>query len=343
MNSFKTALSFDDVLLVPKFSSVKSRKDISLDSKLGALDFLLPIISSPMDTVTEEKMVYSMSSAGGLGIIHRYNTIDEQVNIVNRSINLGSTMIGAAVGVSEDFEERAYALCDAGVKVICIDIAHGHHQMMKSALSNLKETFGKDICIIAGNVATRQAFEDLSDWGADAVRVGVGGGSICSTRIQTGHGVPTLQSILDCSHSDRNAAIIADGGIKNSGDAAKALAAGADFVMLGSVLAGTDETPGDLIRHAGTGITTQDRKVYRGMASREAQQSWRNRVSSVEGISTTVPAKGPVSNILKDLEWGVRSALSYSGAKNLKEFHHKSEFIRQTPAGFKESSTHIIS
>ena len=127
------------------------------------------------------------------------------------------------------------------------------------------------------------------------------------------------------------------------GDVSKAFGAGAHFVMLGSVLAGTDETPGDLIRHGSQGLLTESRKVYRGMASREAQQSWRNRVSSIEGISTTVPAKGPVELVLKDLEWGIRSALSYSGAKNLSEFYHSSEFIRQTPAGFKESSTHIIS
>ena len=337
MPSLKTALSFDDVLLVPKISSVKSRKDIKLDSKLGRHNFSLPIISSPMDTVTESQMVTSIDNLGGLGIIHRYNTIDEQIKIAKDSISSGSSIVSAAVGVSGDFEERSFALFEAGVKIICIDVAHGHHELTKSAIGCLRKTLGNKVTIIAGNVATKKGFEDLSDWGADAVRIGVGGGSICSTRIQTGHGVPTLQSVMDCSSSDRNAAIIADGGIKNSGDAAKALAAGADFVMLGSVLAGTDETPGDLIRG-----TTENRKIYRGMASREAQKSWRNRVSSVEGISTTVAAKGPVDSVLKDLEWGIRSALSYSGARNLKEFRALSDFIIQTPGGFRESSTHII-
>jgi len=296
-----------------------------------------------MDTVTEYKMAASISSAGGLGIIHRYNTITEQSKMVAKSLEHGASAVGAAIGVSDDFEERACSVYEAGARILCVDIAHGHHKMMKGALRNLRDLFGDSVAIIAGNVASIEGYECLSDWGADAVRVGVGGGSICSTRIQTGHGVPTLQSVIDCSKSDRDAVIIADGGIKNSGDAAKALAAGANFVMLGSILAGTDETPGDLIRHGSKGLLTENRKVYRGMASREAQQSWRNRVSSVEGISTTVPAKGPVDLVLKDLEWGIRSALSYSGAKNLTEFYHASEFIRQTPSGLKESSTHIIS
>ena len=342
MENIKTALSFDDVLLVPRMSSISSRNCINLDSNIGDSTFKVPIISSPMDTITEEKMLVTMSEVGGLGIVHRYNTIEEQVRIVKESISSGAQHVGAAVGVSEDFEERACSVFDAGAEFICIDIAHGHHSLMKSAIEDLREIFGKKIKIIAGNVATREGFEDLSRWGADAVRVGVGGGSICSTRIQTGHGVPTLQSIFDCAASDGDAVIIADGGIKNSGDAAKALAAGADFVMLGSVLAGTDETPGDVIRQ-GTGLITENRKVYRGMASREAQKSWRNRVSSVEGISTTVPTKGPASVILRDLEWGVRSAMSYSGALNLKDYRQRSTFIRQTVGGFKESSTHIIS
>ena len=345
MNQLKIALSFDDVLLVPKLSSISTRKNIDLTSRLksGSDVFSIPIISSPMDTVTEQSMATAMSKLGGLGIIHRYNTVSEQADLVKKSMDSGSTVVGAAIGVTDDFEERACAVCDAGARIVCIDIAHGHHAMMKSAIKDLRDIFKNKITIIAGNVATREGYEDLSDWGADAVRVGVGGGSICSTRIQTGHGVPTLQSVIDCAESDRDTTIIADGGIKNSGDAAKALAAGANFVMLGSVLAGTDETPGEFIRHGTGGILTENRKVYRGMASREAQQSWRNRVSSVEGISTTVPAKGPMELVVKDLEWGIRSALSYSGAKNLSEFYHSSEFIRQTVAGLKESTTHIIS
>ena len=177
----------------------------------------------------------------------------------------------------------------------------------------------------------------MVDWGADSVRCNIGGGSICSTRIQTGHGVPGLHTIINCARSDRNAPIIADGGIRNSGDIVKALAAGADFVMLGSLLAGTDEAPGDV-------ISTRKGKVkaYRGMASKDAQVEWRGRTSSLEGIATTVPYKGPVADILDDLERGIRSGFSYSGARNLQELQQKAKFIRQTRSGQLESSTHIL-
>jgi IMP dehydrogenase len=189
---------------------------------------------------------------------------------------------------------------------------------------------------MAGNVATLEAFNDLADWGANSIRVGIGGGSICSTRIQTGHGMPTLHSIMECSLSDRDAALIADGGIRNSGDVVKALAAGADAVMLGSLLAGTSQTPGEEIY-----LNGEKHKTYRGMASKDAQIDWRGHFASVEGVSSTVPMKGSVSNVLSEIERGLRSGMSYSGAKTLSELHSKSEFIIQTAAGAAESSTHI--
>jgi IMP dehydrogenase len=191
---------------------------------------------------------------------------------------------------------------------------------------------------MAGNISTLEAFNDLADWGADSIRVGVGGGSICSTRVQTGHGIPTLQSVIECAKSDRDAVLIADGGIKNSGDMVKALAAGADAVMCGSLLAGTNETPGLVLR---SDDGKPPRKVYRGMASREAQKSWRAKVGSVEGVSTTVPIKGPASDVLHDLEWGIRSGLSYTGARNLVDLRTRARFIKQTTNGVVESSTHI--
>ncbi len=333
--NLKTTYCFDDVLLVPSFSEISSRREIDLTSSLGQdLVLSLPIISSPMDTVTEVAMSKAMSSSGCLGVLHRYNTIGEQSKMVQEASAAGS--VAAAIGVTGDYLDRARALVRAGVNALCVDIAHGHHSMMRHALKVLRNTFGTDIHIMAGNVATLEAFNDLSDWGADSVRVGIGGGSICSTRIQTGHGVPTLQSVMDCSVSDRPAKLVADGGIRNSGDIVKALGAGADFVMVGSLLSGTQETPTEEIV-----INGEKYKSYRGMASLDAQIEWRGHTSSVEGVSSTVPCKGPVSNIISSLETGIRSGLSYTGAKNLVEFHSRAKFIVQTSSGAVESSTHI--
>ena len=209
---------------------------------------------------------------------------------------------------------------------------------MENAIAKIKEEYGEAVHVIAGNVATQEGYERLSDWGADSVRVGVGGGSICSTRIQTGHGVPTFQSVVDCCHSDRDTTIIADGGIKTSGDIVKAFAAGADFVLLGSLLAGTDKTPGEVFESK----KGKKYKVYRGMASKEAQEDWRGTFSSNEGISTTVPYKGSVEVVLNDLENGIRSGLSYSGARTILELQTKVQFVKQTLAGQVESSTHIL-
>lgn len=338
----RKTISFDDVLLVPKFSSVMSRHDIDLSVDIPKLQRSIdvPIVSAPMDSVTEDTMAAAMYELGGLGIIHRYNSPTQQAALVAAALEIAGpdAIVGAAVGVSGDFEDRATAVYDAGARVLCLDIAHGHHALMKKALKRLKSVFGHSVHLMAGNVATLEAFNDLSDWGADSIRVGIGGGSICSTRVQTGHGVPTLQSVVDCSRSDRPALLIADGGIKNSGDMVKSLAAGADLVMCGSLLSGTDETPGDTIRPAGG----TPRKVYRGMASREAQKSWRNKVGSIEGISTTVEIKGPVEYVLKDLAWGIRSGLSYSGCSSLSELRSRCELILQTSSGTRESNTHIL-
>ena len=178
MTKFQTALSFDDVLLVPKMSHIPSRKDIDLTSRIRDTFYKLPIISSPMDTVTESAMATCMDKLGGLGIVHRYNSIEEQVKIIQESVSLGSSNVGAAIGVSGDFEERATALCDAGAKVICLDIAHGHHEMMGRAISRLRNILPSSVSIVAGNVATLEGFDSLADAGADAVRVGVGGLSL---------------------------------------------------------------------------------------------------------------------------------------------------------------------
>ena len=317
----KQALTYDDVLLVPQYSDIESRQEVTIGNHLDDKMFLdLPVISSPMDTVTEYDMAIDISEAGGLGVVHRYNTLAEQAAIVSLiQQNIGFAPIAAAVGVTGDFERRACALFDAGANVICIDIAHGHHVLMRNALETLRNIFGDTVHLMAGNVATLEGYEALSDWGADSVRCNVGGGSICSTRIQTGHGVPGLQTIMDCAVSDRDAKIIADGGIRSSGDAVKALAAGADFIMLGSMLAGTAQSPGFIIEDA-NGLQY---KIYRGMASKEAQIKWRGKYSSDEGISTRIPYKGTVDDVLRDIRNGITSGFSYSGARNITELWTK--------------------
>jgi len=333
----KNALSFDDVLLVPKHSNIESRTQVDTSSELGeGISFKLPVISSPMDTVTGHKMATCMARAGGVGILHRYNTIDQQCDAIYKA---ETEIKAAAIGMTGDYVERARNLVDrSGVRIVCVDVAHGHHTMMERCLKSLKDDFGDTVHVMAGNVATLDAFDALARWGADSVRVGIGGGSICSTRLVSGHGVPTFQSILDCARTEHDVKIIADGGIKTAGDMVKALAAGADFVMVGSVLAGTAETPGQTFKSA----DGKRYKVYRGMASSEAQNKWRGKSSTPEGVSTTVPYKGRVADILADIEGGIKSGLSYSGAKNLTELRAKCEFIIQTPAGQSESNTHIL-
>jgi len=331
----KEALTYDDVLLVPQYSNIRSRTEVSIASRLGSQEFRLPIISSPMDTVTTSPMAAAMDSCGGLGIIHRYNSIEVQCQHIE-SLSADAS-VGAAIGTSGDYLDRATALYDTGTRILCIDIAHGHHVLMKETLHELRGVFGAAIHIMAGNVATLEGYNDLVDWGADSVRCNIGGGSICSTRVQTGHGVPGLQTIINCARSNRKVPIIADGGIRNSGDIVKALAAGADFVMLGSLLSGADETPGDIISTRAGKF-----KSYRGMASRDAQIAWRGKTASLEGIATTVPCKGPVGVILADLERGIRSGFSYSAARNLRELQSKARFIQQTSSGQIESSTHIL-
>jgi len=337
----KEALSYDDVLLIPQYSDIKSRREVDIGNsfrgRYATVLFVLPIIASPMDTISETNMGVAMWQHGGLAVIHRYNTIDHQATLVHEVVVGENANAAAAIGASGDYLDRATALYDAGARILCVDVAHGHHILMKEALHELRSIFGQAIHIMAGNVATLEGYNDLVDWGADSVRCNIGGGSICSTRIQTGHGVPGLQTILDCAKARRKVPIIADGGIRSAGDIVKALAAGADFVMLGSVLAGTDETPGGVINTRNGKF-----KSYRGMASNDAQREWRGKTSSVEGIATTVPCKGPVGNVLEELARGIRSGLSYSGARSIKELQKKARFIRQTGSGQLESSTHIL-
>jgi len=337
-NNYTRGLSYDDVLLVPQHSNINSRSEIDLSVDLGkTLQLDLPILASPMDTISETNMAIALDKAGGSAVIHRYNSIEEQAEIITRSIKKLKNNIGAAIGISGDYLERATAAFNSGATFICVDVAHGHHTMMKTALERLRTMLGDEYHIMAGNVATLQGVNDLADWGADSVRCNIGGGSICSTRIQTGHGVPGLQTIFDCAKTDRDVKIIADGGIKNSGDIVKAIAAGADVVMCGSLFAGTRETPGDVIVDA----AGNKWKTYRGMASKEAQVDWKGKYSSFEGVSATVPYRGTMEEVLDNLERGIRSGYSYSGARNAIELQAKADFMVQTAAGQSESNTHI--
>ena len=334
------ALAFDDVLLVPQFSEVETRKLVNLGNNIcNNIRLSIPIISSPMDTVTEHDMCDVMDYFGGLGIIHRYASIYDQVGCAVKA-KIKSVNVGAAVGSGGDFQERALELEKAGVNVICVDVAHGHSSQTVKAIERLKSSLKETTHIMAGNVATKSGYVCLNNAGADSVRVGVGSGSVCTTRIKTGHGVPLLHSLLDVASYPRlssDAKIIADGGIRNPGDIVKSLAAGADFVMLGSMLAGTKETPGKL-------IDTPDgiRKEYRGMASADAQKRWRGDSTHVEGIASTVSYKGSVEDILPGILANIKSGLSYSGATNINEFQQLAVFIEQSHSGLIESRPHLL-
>lgn len=326
-------LCFDDVLLEPKYSSISSRELVDISCPSLGLD--LPVIASPMDTVSGAKMAAAMERAGGMAIIHRYNSPEEQHQIVKESGC--KKRIGIAVGL-KDYSRRMMLNCEYN-PVVCVDVAHGHNECVWKAIRKIKEIDGKCF-VIAGNVATAAGARFLQEAGADAVRVGIGSGSICTTRVQTGHGVPLLQSLLDIKDDIRvTCPIIADGGIRNSGDAVKAFAAGAQAIMCGSLLSGTDETPGEvIINEHGDKI-----KVYRGMASREAQENLKNNkvVKCPEGVSSFVPYKGPVAPVLAQLAGGIRSGLSYSGAFDIRTLYCFARFRRISHHSKIEGIAHI--
>jgi IMP dehydrogenase len=329
-------LTFDDVLIVPQKSEVRSRRDPSLTTRLTKNKTLkIPMISANMDTITEHEMAKAMASLGGLGILHRFMSIDDQVAQVRNVHEAGISIISASIGVNDDFQERAKALIQAGVNVVTIDIAHGHSVQMFETMKYLKDKF-PDVDIIAGNVATPQATLDLIEAGADAIKVGIGPGSMCTTRIITGCGIPQLTAIAICSEIARtkDIPVIADGGLRTSGDMMKALAAGAETVMLGSMLSGTMETPGEI---------KSGKKQYRGMASKAAQVSWRGGVPegmAPEGESTFVTVKGTVRDVILELTGGLRSGMSYINATNIAEITQNALFIEMSSNGIGESRAH---
>ena len=470
-------LTFDDVLLVPKKSSLKSRRDVNTTTRFTRnIKLNIPLVSSPMDTVTEDKMAITLARHGGIGVIHRYLPLDKQVEIVKkvkRAENIvieepytisphekitiaremmdkygvsglmvvsggrlvgiitrrdiqfefngekrvyevmtpkerlitaspgisieeaveilkkhkieklplvdeegrlkglitavdiikkgkypmaardskGRLLVAAAIGVKEGYLDRAKALIEAGVDALVIDVAHGHMEMVIEAIRKIKQIYG-DIDIVGGNVATSEAVEDLAAAGADAIRVGIGSGSICTTRIVTGVGVPQLTAIMDCAEKahEMDVPIIADGGIRHPGDVVKALAAGASTVMIGRLFAGTDESPGSVIVRNGRRY-----KIYRGMASFYAKLGRERRVEEIldiedvadyaftaEGVEAYVEYRGSVEDVIKRLVAALKAGMSYLGAKNINELWEKAEFIRITQAGLRESFPHDV-
>lgn len=331
-------LTFDDVLMIPSKSEVRSRRDPSLESFLTKTKKIqTPLISANMDTITETDMAIAMHKMGALGILHRFVSIDEQVQFAQKVRESGAQTVSASIGVVDDFKQRADALISAGVNLLTIDIAHGHSVSMIETMKWLKDTYPK-IEIIAGNMATQEAAYDLIQAGADAIKVGIGPGSMCTTRIITGCGVPQLTAIALCAEvaNEYQVPVIADGGIRTSGDIVKAFAAGASTVMLGSMLSGTIETPGEI---------KMGRKQYRGMASKAAQVSWRGGVPegmAPEGESTYVSVKGHVKDVVQELTGGIRSGMSYINANSISEIRDKARFIEMSNSGIQESRAHGV-
>lgn len=328
------AITFDDVLLVPAYNHYESRRlvETAVTDRTGKLTLQLPIMSSNMDTVTESRMANFMSSKGGIGVLHRFMSVEENIAEFKKC----NSNVFVSIGCSQAELERAKALNDAGANYFCIDVAHAHAHYVGKTLKSLRALL-PNACIMAGNVATYAGADFLASCGADIIKAGIGGGSVCSTRIKTGFGIPMLTCIQECARSDRS--IVADGGIRTAGDIVKALAFGADFVMIGGMLAGTEVTPGDVITKAdGSKV-----KQYRGMASREAQEDFMGNMpewKTAEGVATEVKYRDDQELILADIIGGLRSGLTYAGASNVSELQRKLDYVTVTPAGRIESLPH---
>ena len=344
----KPSYSFDDVLLVPQYSKIASRDDVDLSTTLGNLNLKLPLLSANMDSVTEFEMAFAMGRAGGAGVMHRFAPVEEQESWVAMC---SSNCVPAILAVGIDEKETMKVLkplvapdvLNFGLAAVCVDVAHGDHERVMTLIQTIRKRY-PELDIIAGNVATGKAAMRLREAGANIIKVGIGPGSVCSTRVVSGHGVPQLSAIIDVNETTMHLraphregiSIIADGGIRYPGDIVKALAAGADAVMLGSLLAGTDEAAGKRFVEHGNIY-----KTFRGMASREVQEEKRaNRKPRVEGVAARVPYRGPVVDTLDNLEAGIRSGLSYSGANTLAELREAAEFVVVTSNTLNENHPH---
>lgn len=339
MPTIREGLSYDDVWLVPQRSPVEALEDVRTSSNLTPnLELDVPVLSAPMDTVTEAEMAAALSEAGALGIIHRFLTVEEQAEEVRRVTEQGER-VGATIGINEDFLERTGALLDAGADVIVIDIAHGHLDPCLDAVKAVRREFG-DIELVAGNMATPAAVADFAAAGADCVKVGIGPGSHCTTRRVTGAGMPQFTAVHECAQAAQEHGIhsIADGGIRTSGEIVKALMAGADTVMLGGMFMGTDEAPGTVVERDGAKY-----KPSRGMASNEARGERTDKDEggyAEEGISGLTPYKGPVKNVLQEMIGGMRSGISYCGAYSLEEARENAEFVKASNGAKSREGAH---
>ena len=348
MEAIKEALTFDDVLLIPKFSStLPTETNLSINLAKN-LKLKIPFLSSAMDTVTESKMAIAIAHQGGLGVIHRNLSINSQVKEIKKVKNK-KLLVGAAVGTSEEDILRAKSILDAGLDLLVIDTAHGHSLKVINTLKKIRK-FSNKIPICVGNIATGEAAVKLYNEGADILKVGIGPGSICTTRMIAGIGVPQITAIRNVKKSMKNKKIkiISDGGIKFSGDLVKAIAAGADAIMMGSIFAGTEESPGKKFK-----FKNKLYKSYRGMGSigamsagssnRYFQKNYKDKSKFVpEGVEARVLYKGSVEKIIYQLQGGLRSSMGYIGAKKIEEIYKKGKFIKITKAGFYESMVHSV-
>ncbi len=332
-------ITFDDILLIPAYNHYESRKvvDISIRDKSGKLNLSLPLMSANMDTITGDEMANFMAEKGGIGVLHRFLSIEDNVQMFKRC--RFPTFV--SVGCSPAEEQRAAALRDAGAELFCVDVAHAHGRYVGRMLKNIRKLLGKENCIMAGNVATYAGADYVASCGADIIKVGIGGGSVCLTRIKTGFGVPNLTAIRECAKADRS--IVADGGIRTPGDIVKALAFGADFVMIGGMLAGTRPTPGPVVTRPGQDGRQMPVKTYRGMASSEAQTEYYGGTAewkTAEGISLEIPYRENENELIADIIGGLRSGLTYGGAANIRELQRKLDYIEISRAGRIEGLAH---
>lgn len=335
----RDGLSYDDVLLIPKRSPVAHRGDVDLSTSLTpTLSLEVPLLSAPMDTVTEAATAIALSTAGGLGTVHRFLPAEEQAAEVRRAVE-ADAQVGGAVGIDEAFIERARMLVEAGADPLVVDVAHGHMDRCLDAVGEIRREF-PDVSLLAGNVATAEGVADLAAVGADCVKVGVGPGSHCTTREVTGAGVPQLTAVDDCAEAaaEHGVTTVADGGIRTSGDAVKALMAGADAVMLGGAFAGTTEAPGTVVEHGG-----ERYKRSRGMASTEANDERTDKegdVDAAEGVAGLVPYRGDLADVVEQFASGIRSGLTYCGADTIEAARANAAFVRNSAGAQSRAGVH---